>query len=135
VSAWLPNTGSRPKDAPRRFSLSWDHCGIWKLAGSNSARARSFPDLALALDFARVESNAEAATIEMFVDGLYICLHQPKGWPYRLPGQSDGKHWGEGRSGSGRRRERAWNNASDAACGGRSAVSTPRHLRLIAART
>jgi hypothetical protein len=82
VSAWLPNTGSRPKEATRRFLLSCNRCGIWKLVGANSASARSFPDLAKALDFARVESHAEAATIEMFVDGLYICLHQPKGWPH-----------------------------------------------------
>ena len=82
MSAWLRNTGAQPKDAPRRFSLSRDRCGIWELADSNSARARSFPNLATALDFARVESDAEAATIEMFLDGLYICLHQPKGWPH-----------------------------------------------------
>jgi hypothetical protein len=82
VSAWLPNTGSRPKEATRRFLLSCNRCGIWKLVGANSAPARSFPDLAKALDFARVESDAEAAAIEMFVDGLYICLHQPKGWPH-----------------------------------------------------
>ena len=82
MSAWLLNTGSRPKEATRRFLLSCNRCGIWKLVGANSAPARSFPDLAKALDFARVESDAEAATIEMFVDGLYICLHQPKGWPH-----------------------------------------------------
>jgi hypothetical protein len=60
VSAWLPNTGSGPKEATRRFLLSCNRCGIWKLVGANSAPARSFPDLAKALDFARVESDAEA---------------------------------------------------------------------------
>src|SRR5271163_67814 len=40
-----------------------------------------FPDLATALDYARRTCDAEAATIEIWVDGLYICMHQPKGWP------------------------------------------------------
>jgi hypothetical protein len=63
---------------------------MWKLAGVSDACAGSFPDLATALDSARRASDAEVATIEMWVDGLYICIHQPKGWPQRIcaPGRA-----------------------------------------------
>jgi hypothetical protein len=63
---------------------------MWKLAGVNDACACSFPDLAAALDCARRASDAEAATIEMWVGGLYICIHQLKGWPHRIcaPGRA-----------------------------------------------
>ena len=84
MSAPFPNPASRPEEATRRFSLSRDRIGMWKLAGVSYACACSFPDLATAIDCARQASNAEAATIEMWVDGLYICIHQPKGWPRRI---------------------------------------------------
>ena len=72
MSAPFPNPASRPEEAIRRFSLSRDRIGMWKLAGVSYACACSFPDLATALDCARQASDAEAATIEMWVDGLYI---------------------------------------------------------------
>ena len=81
VSGWLPAAASQPEETIRRFSLSRDCNGIWRLAGSSDGCAPKFPDLATALDFARRTCDAEAATIEIWVDGLYICMHQPKGWP------------------------------------------------------
>jgi hypothetical protein len=88
VSTSFPNAASRPEEATHRFSLSRDRAGMWKLAGVSGAC--NFPDLAMALDCARRASDAEAATIEMWVDGLYICFHQPKGWPHRIcaPGRA-----------------------------------------------
>ena len=90
MSTSFPNAASRPEEAIRRFSLSRDRTGMWKLAGASDACAPSFRDLATALDCAQQASNAEAATIEMWVDGLYICIHQPKGWPQRIcaPGRA-----------------------------------------------
>jgi hypothetical protein len=90
VSTSFPNAASRTEEVTHRFSLSRDRTGMWKLAGVSDARACSFPDLAMALDCARRASDAEAATIEMWVDGLYICIHQPKGWPHRIcpPGRA-----------------------------------------------
>ena len=80
----VPECRVSSEETIRRFSLSRDRTGMWKLAGVSYACACSFPDLATALDCARQASNAEAATIEMWVDGLYICIHQPKGWPQRI---------------------------------------------------
>jgi hypothetical protein len=86
----VPECRVSSEEAIRRFSLSRDRIGMWKLAGVSYACACSFPDLATALDCTRQASNAEAATIEMWVDGLYICIHQPKGWPQRIcaPGRA-----------------------------------------------
>ena len=84
MTAWSPNAASRPEQVTRRFSLSRDRTGMWKLTGVSDACACSFPDLATALDRARQASDAEEATIEMWVDGLYICIHQPKEWPHRI---------------------------------------------------
>jgi hypothetical protein len=75
VSDWFPKATSRPEEAIRRFSLSYNRTGMWRLSGVSDACACSFPDLATALDCARRASDAEAATIEMGVDGLHLCIH------------------------------------------------------------
>jgi hypothetical protein len=90
LSTSFPNAASHPEEATRRFSLRRDRTGMWRLAGVSDACARDFPDVATALECARRISDAEAATIEMWVDGLYLCIHQPKGWPHRIcaPGRT-----------------------------------------------
>jgi hypothetical protein len=67
----------------RRFAISRDDCGRWMLEGSAGAPP-FFTDLASALAFARRDSDAAAAIIELRVDGVYACVHQPKGWPQRI---------------------------------------------------
>ena len=70
--------------AIRHFSLNGDASGHWTVDGAEHCRAGGFEDLASALAFARRESHAAAATIELRVGGLYVCVHQAKGWPQRM---------------------------------------------------
>jgi len=69
---------------PRRFSFNCDTDGHWTLDGPQARAARDFEDLASALAFARRDSRAAAATLELRVAGLYVCVHQAKGWPQRI---------------------------------------------------
>jgi hypothetical protein len=68
----------------RRFSLRCDALGPWILSGARCEGSVRFRDLAAALAFARDDSGAEEADIELWVDGLYIFVHQARGWPHRL---------------------------------------------------
>src|SRR5271155_4690318 len=68
----------------RRFSLRYDAPGPWILSGAQRESCVHFRDLAAALSFARDDSGAEEADIELWVDGLYIFVHQWRGWPHRL---------------------------------------------------
>jgi len=68
----------------RRFAVRYDAPGPWILSGARSADVMQFPDLAAALSFARDDSGAGEADIELWIDGLYIFVHQSRGWPHRL---------------------------------------------------
>ena len=70
---------------PRRFAIT-NHGSRWTLEGLGHRQPLTFPDLASALAHARRESDADEAMIELRVDGLYVCVHQPKGWPQRICG-------------------------------------------------
>jgi hypothetical protein len=65
------------------FDIERRHDGSWTLGGTAQSKMRRFADLPSALDGARRACDADAATIEIQVDGLYVCIHQPKGWPQR----------------------------------------------------
>jgi len=84
MSFWSPKPAPHPEEVLRRFSLCCDDRGMWTLAGIDDPGSQRFPDLATALDCARRASDAAAATIEIEVDGMYICVQQPKGWPHRI---------------------------------------------------
>jgi len=73
---------------PRHFAISCGAGGRWTLEGCTASAPASFDNLAAALAFARGDSNAGEATIELRVDGLYVCVHQPKGWPQRIRGKT-----------------------------------------------
>jgi hypothetical protein len=75
----VPECSVSSEEAIRRFSLSRDRTGMWKLAGVSDACACSFSDLATASIARGTRAMRKPATIEMWVDGLYICIHQPKG--------------------------------------------------------
>jgi hypothetical protein len=77
----------------RHFSLRYDAPGPWILSGAQRESCVHFLDLAAALSFARDDSGAEEADIELWVDGLYIFVHQSRGWPHRLcaPATSAGR--------------------------------------------
>jgi hypothetical protein len=68
----------------RHFSLRYEAPGPWILSGARCEGCMHFRDLAAALSFARNDSGAEEADIELWVDGLYIFVHQSRGWPHRL---------------------------------------------------
>lgn len=70
----------------RRFSLRCDRAGNWILTGALSDEFVQFTDLPAALSFARADADAGEADIELWVDGLYIFVHQAKGWPHPLCG-------------------------------------------------
>ena len=46
--------------------------------------AAHFPSLSASIDYARKSCNAAQATVELFVDGMYIVVHQERGWPRQL---------------------------------------------------
>jgi len=83
VNAGVIHRGST--DGMRHFSLDCDTGGHWSVAGAQRPHG-CFDDLASALDFARRDSDAAEAVIELRVGGLYVCVHQPKGWPQRMCG-------------------------------------------------
>jgi hypothetical protein len=79
-----PSPGER-NGGPRRFSITGDG-GRWALEGVGRRLPLLFADLASALAYARRDSDAAEATIELRVDGVYVCVHQPRGWPRRICG-------------------------------------------------
>ena len=68
----------------RHFSLRYDAPGPWILTGARCEACAHFRDLAAALSFARDDAGAGEAEIELWVEGLYIFVHQARGWPQRL---------------------------------------------------
>ena len=42
------------------------------------------PSLSASVDYARQACNAASATIELYIDGMYIVAHQESGWPKTL---------------------------------------------------
>jgi hypothetical protein len=70
----------RVKAAARRVLLSRDDSGSWTLSGLNRPSSR-FADFAAALERARDVQDAQAATIEVWQGGDYICCLQPAEWP------------------------------------------------------
>ncbi|HXO02490.1 MAG TPA: hypothetical protein VN900_10565 [Stellaceae bacterium] len=66
----------RPAAAPR-VRLSCDDSGSWTLSGQNNP-ARRFPDFETALGIARHAPVSQAATIEVWQSGEYICCLPPQ---------------------------------------------------------
>jgi hypothetical protein len=88
-SASLPRPSDQGADrfidtGPRRFSLVGYAAGGWTLNCADTAKSVEFDDLASALAFARAEAEEKSADIELLVDGLYIFIHQPEGWPHAV---------------------------------------------------
>jgi len=81
VTRWSSAPAAQP---PLSFAVSCGNDGVWTVEGSAFAQARRLPDLPAALDCARRACDAAPATIQVRVDGMYICMHQPKGWPRRM---------------------------------------------------
>lgn len=68
----------------RRYSLRCEPSGCWTLTGALGGNHIEFDDLRTALSFARADAHGGAADLELWVDGLYIFVHQAQGWPHRI---------------------------------------------------
>jgi hypothetical protein len=67
-----------------RFSLVCDARGNWTVTGATGTKPLRFRDLPAALEFARNDACGSEADIELWADGLYVFVHQKKGWPHCL---------------------------------------------------
>jgi len=67
--------------------------GTWSVHGTSLLEVSGLPSLSASIEHAREACNAAPATIELYVDGMYIVAHQECGWPKALVssgiGQSD----------------------------------------------
>lgn len=61
-----------------------DDWGTWSVHGLSPAPLFHFPSLSASIDYACKACEAAPATIELFVDGMYIVVYQERGWPRRL---------------------------------------------------
>ena len=61
-----------------------DVWGTWSVHGLASVPASNLPSLYASIDHACKACDAAPATIELFVDGMYIVIHQERGWPRPL---------------------------------------------------
>jgi hypothetical protein len=67
-----------------RFSLICDARGMWTLTGAAGKKPLHFCDLPEAVEFARKDACGGEADIELWADGLYMFVHQKRGWPHCL---------------------------------------------------
>src|SRR5690242_12871655 len=68
-----------------------DGCGTWSVGGQLPTPMSHLPSLAASIDWARTACNAAPATIELYVDGMYIVAHQERGWPKALVASEAGQ--------------------------------------------
>ena len=69
-----------------RIKICRDVGGSWSVHGPSPVRVSDLPSLSASIDYARRACNAAPATIELYVDGMYIVAHQERGWPKALVG-------------------------------------------------
>jgi hypothetical protein len=64
--------------------------GTWSVHGPSPVPVSDLPSLSASIDYARQACDAAPATIELYVDGMYIVAHQERGWPKALVGSEIG---------------------------------------------
>jgi hypothetical protein len=74
-----------------RFSLICDAHGNWTVTGTTGTKPLCFRDLPAAVEFARQEACGREADIELWAEGLYMFVHQTKGWPHCLYARAQGR--------------------------------------------
>jgi hypothetical protein len=67
-----------------QLQICRDSSGTWSVRGLSPQPTTHLPSLAASVDFARQQSRAAPATIELMVDGFYAVVHQEDGWPREL---------------------------------------------------
>jgi hypothetical protein len=58
--------------------------GTWSVHGPSPVPVSDLPSLSASIDYACQACHAAPATIELYVDGMYIVAHQERGWPKAL---------------------------------------------------
>jgi hypothetical protein len=66
------------------LKISRDVWGTWSVHGLPPVPVPNLPSLSASIDYARKACEAAPATIELFIDGLYVVIHQERGWPRPL---------------------------------------------------
>lgn len=72
--------------------IARDVWGTWSVQGPSPVPVSHLPTLSASIDYACKACNAAPATLELFVDGIYVVVHQERGWPRRLLAPNDEKH-------------------------------------------
>jgi hypothetical protein len=74
-----------------RIEICRDDGGTWSVHGASSVPVSDLPSLSASIDYARQACNAAPATIELYVDGMYIVAHQERGWAKALVTSDTGR--------------------------------------------
>ena len=67
-----------------RIEICRDAEETWSVHGASPVPVSDLPSLSASIDYARQACDAAPATIELYVDGMYIVAHQERGWPKAL---------------------------------------------------
>ena len=67
-----------------RIKICRDFEGTWTVYGTSPEQVSGLPSLSASIDYARKACSAAPATIELYIDGMYIVAHQESGWPKAL---------------------------------------------------
>jgi hypothetical protein len=73
-----------------RIKICQDTEGTWSVYGTSPEQVSGLPSLSASIDYARKACNAAPATIELYIDGMYIVAHQESGWPKALVSSGNG---------------------------------------------
>ena len=63
-----------------QLKVCHDVWGTWSVHGLSPTPVSHLSSLSACIDYARKACDAVPATIELFVDGTYIVVHQQRGW-------------------------------------------------------
>jgi hypothetical protein len=67
-----------------QLKICRDVWGTWSLHGLVPGPVSHLSSLSASIDHAREACHAAPATIELLVDGMYMVVHQERGWPRPL---------------------------------------------------
>lgn len=67
-----------------QLKICRDARGTWSVHGPSLVPASELPSLSASIEYARSACDGAPATIELFIDGWYIVVHQERGWPRPL---------------------------------------------------